>query len=111
MAKARVSKYTPELVNLITAQAPLNIEKAEALAATEPFIEAGITARGIIAKSRTLGLEYEPVVRVAKDGSTIVRKNELVAAIESATGATGLDTLAKADKAALRNLLTAITGN
>jgi hypothetical protein len=106
---AKGSKYTPEMIAAIQAQSPLDLDKAKALADTGIFQEAGVSARGIIAKVRTLGLEYHKVERKAKDGSVIVRKDEIVAAIEAATGVTGLDTLAKADKQALKVLLDAIS--
>ena len=106
---AKGSKYTPEMIQKLQEHSPLNLATAKALAETDMFKEAGITPKGIVAKVRTLGLEYHKVERKAKDGSVIVRKDEIVAAIEAAAGVTGLDTLAKADKQALKVLLDAIS--
>lgn len=107
---AKGSKYTQAMVEVMQAHAPLDLQKATALSESPLFQEAGVTPRGIVAKARTLGLEYIKVERKAKDGSVVIRKDALVAEIEALTGASGLDTLAKADKAALRNLLTALAG-
>lgn len=106
---AKGSKYTEDMVAqiemLATEHQGLDLQLCTELADTEMFANAGITARGIVAKARTLGLPYRRVVRTAKDGSSVVRKDELVTLIESATGLTDLDDLSKAGKQTLRRLV------
>ena len=107
MAKS-ASKYTEAMVARLSVEAangPLNLERLTALAADPLFSNAGITARGLVAKARTMGLAYEKVERVSKTGEPVVRKDELVDMLEKATGLTGLDSLAKAEKPALRKLV------
>jgi hypothetical protein len=108
-ATKKTAKYTPEMVAMIAAiPAPLNLAKCVELAANELFVEAGISARGIVAKARTMGVAYEKQTKVTKTGEPVARKDELVHEIEKAMGLTGLDSLAKAEKPALRSLLTAL---
>jgi hypothetical protein len=107
-AMAKGSKYTEEMVSAIEGAAsvgPLNLEVCTMLAEQPIFAEAGITARGIVAKARTLGLPYQKVVRTTKDGRSIVRKDEMVTRLEEVTGLSGLDGLEKANKEALRRLV------
>jgi len=104
---AKGSKYTEEMVNIIVEaaqDAPLNLQVCADLAAMPLFADAGISARGIVAKARTLSLPYQKVVRTTKDGRSIMRKDELVTRIESATGLADLDDLSKAGKETLRRL-------
>ena len=111
---AKGSKYTEEMVVLIeeaAANAPLNLQVCTDLAVMPIFAEAGISARGIVAKARTLGLPYQKVVRTTKDGRSIMRKDELVTRIESATGLTDLDDLSKAGKETLRRLADHLVAN
>jgi hypothetical protein len=112
---AKGSKYTEAMVNLIEDVASdtgsLNLQKCNALAAMPVFAEAGITARGIVAKARTLGLPYQKVVRTTKDGRSIVRKDEMVTRLEEVTGLSGLDGLEKANKEALRRLVDHLVAN
>ena len=112
---AKGSKYSEEMVKLIEDVASdtgsLNLQKCNALAAMPVFAEAGITARGIVAKARTLGLPYQKVVRTTKDGRSIMRKDELVVRIESATGLADLDDLSKAGKETLRRLADHLVAN
>jgi hypothetical protein len=84
---------------------PLNLASLTVLAADPLFSKADISARGLVAKARTLGLPYAKVERVSKSGEPVVRKDELVDMLEKATGLTGLDSLAKAEKPALRKLV------
>jgi len=105
---AKGSKYTDAMVKMLEAQAaqgPLNLQVLTSLAEAEVFVNAGVTARGLVAKARTLGLPYQKVERVSKTGEAVVRKDELVAKLEAATGLDGLDSLAKAEKGALRKLV------
>lgn len=113
-AKKATSKYTPELVAMIYAAAtpenPLTVERCAELAAKPEFVKAGITARGIAAKVRSLGnVPYKKVERVTKSGEPIAKKDEIVEQIEAVLGIDKLDSLAKAEKPALRRLLEAIT--
>ena len=106
------SKYNEAMVARITAEAangPLNLVTLTALADDPLFSKAGITARGLVAKARSLGLPYAKVERVSKSGEPVVRKDELVDLLEKATGLDGLDSLAKAEKPALRKLVDYLT--
>ena len=111
---AKSSKYTPEMVAAIAAAAdagPLNLQVCTDLAAQPLFADADISARGIVAKARTMGLPYEKAQRVTKTGAPVIRKDEIVVKIEHVLGVSGLTSLAKAEKPALRKLLEAITEN
>ena len=106
------SKYTEAMVARLAAEAakgPLNLERLTALAPDPLFSKAGITARGLVGKAPTMGLPYAKVERVSKSGEPVVRKDELVDMLEKATGLTGLDSLAKAEKPALRKLVDYLT--
>ena len=108
------SKYTEVMTARLAAEAatgPLNLERLTALAADPLFSKAGITARGLVAKARSMGLDYAKVERVSKSGDPVVRKDELVDMLEKATGLTGLDSLAKAEKPALRKLVDFLSVN
>ena len=107
--KKATSKYTPEMVALITASAPLNLAICEQIASDPVFQKAGITARGVAAKARSLGVEYKKVERVSKTGEAIATKEALVTEIEAALSVAGLTSLVKAEKKALKALLTALT--
>lgn len=108
--KKATSKYTASMEAAIRAAAPLNLAKAADLAATAEFVKAGVTARGIAAKCRSMNppVEYEKVERTDKTGAPVAKKDDIVAEIEAAMGVTGLDSLAKAEKPALKTLLAAI---
>jgi hypothetical protein len=112
---AKSSKYTPEMVSAIEACAAkngeLNLSRCVELAAMPLFADANITARGIVAKARTMGIAYEKVKRVTKAGQPVIRKDEIVIKIEEALGVEGLDSLSKAEKPALHKLLNALTEN
>lgn len=105
---AKGSKYTKAMVELLVAEAakaPLSLAVLNELVNDPVFAGAGVTARGLVAKARTLGLPYAKVERMTKTGAAVVRKDELVAQLEAATGLDGLDSLAKAEKNALRKLV------
>ena len=112
---AKSSKYTPEMVAQIERVADehgsLNLELCTSLASQDMFVAAGITARGIVAKARTMGLPYDKVKRLTKTGQPVIRKDEIVVKIENVLGVEGLDSLSKAEKPALHKLLQAITEN
>ena len=108
MAKAQ--KYSQEMVDLINAvELPFNLPKAIELAQHPVFVAADITPKGLIAKARTMGIEYQKQVRVSKTGEPVMRKDTLVAEIEAITGLDNLDSLSKADKAALKALVLALS--
>jgi hypothetical protein len=112
---AKSSKYTPEMVTAIGAacdeHGSLDLAICTELAKQPLFADADISARGIVAKARTMGLPYEKAQRVTKTGAPIIRKDEIVVKIEDALGVSGLTSLSKAEKPALRKLLQAITEN
>ena len=110
---SKSSKYTPEMVAVIERVADehgsLNLELCNELAAMPMFRDAEITARGIIAKARTMGVSYAKKQRLTKAGQPVIRKDEIVVKIQSALGVTGLSSLSKAEKPALQILLNALT--
>jgi hypothetical protein len=110
---SKSSKYTPEMVAVIERVAvehgSLNLELCNELAAMPMFRDAEITARGIIAKARTMGVSYAKKQRLTKAGQPVIRKDEIVVKIQSALGVTGLSSLSKAEKPALQILLNALT--
>ena len=112
---SKSSKYTPEMVAVIERVADehgsLNLELCNELAAMPMFRDAEITARGIIAKARTMGVSYAKKQRLTKAGQPVIRKDEIVVKIENVLGVEGLDSLSKAEKPALQKLLIAITEN
>jgi len=112
---AKSSKYTPEMVAMIEQAAAhhgsLNLELCNELATMPLFRDAEITARGIIAKARTMGISYAKKQRLTKAGQPVIRKDEIVVKIQSALGVSGLDSLSKAEKPALQKLLAAITAD
>jgi hypothetical protein len=93
-----------ELVELTEANAGV-FTYAMALA----FAEAnGLKHRSVIAKVKSLGLAYEPKpVKVTKQGEPVVRKAELVAAVEAALGV-AVPSLEKATKSDLQVLANAL---
>jgi hypothetical protein len=109
---AKSSKYSDAMVAAIEAAAKqagaLNLDLCVELAATPMFEDAGITARGIIAKARTMGLPYQKVKRLTKTGQPVIRKDEIVVKIEDRLGVNGLDSLSKAEKPALLKLYSAL---
>ncbi len=104
------SKYTAQHVAAMQEAAPLNLEKCAALAATDLFKKAGITARGIGAKALSEGIDYERKQPTTKTGEPVADKADLVAQIAEQLGVSKIESLAKADKAALRAVLDAVKG-
>ena len=75
-----MSKYTPVMEARIVSASPLNLEKATTLAS-----EFGVTYRSVIAKAKSMGLEY--IARPAparKEPAT--RKDEYANALRIMTG-------------------------
>ena len=97
--------YTPEMEQAITEASPLNIAKAKDLAN-----KLGRKPRSVIAKAISMGLPYDAAKPVRKDGSPVVRKAELVSAIEESlsSDAGSLVGLEKATRSALDMLLSEI---
>jgi hypothetical protein len=94
--------YTPEMIAVLTAAAPINHEKAQALAVQ---LDRGV--RSIIAKCKREGIEYISKPAPAKKKAA-PSKADLVAAICAATGADNLNGLEKATGQALNNLLSSL---
>ena len=74
-----MSNYTPKMIEQIKAAAPLNIEKARALAA-----DFGLSHRSVISKAKHLDVEYTPAVRKAASKAAGPTKAETLAAIRKA---------------------------
>jgi len=53
-----MSDYTKEMVATIMAAAPLDAAKAQQIAETDDFVRASKTKRSVIAKAKSLGLDY-----------------------------------------------------
>ena len=97
--------YTPEMEQAITEASPLNIAKAKDLAN-----KLGRKPRSVIAKAISMGLPYNAAKPARKDGTPIVRKAELVSAIEKSLSSSegSLVGLEKATRSALDTLLSEI---
>ena len=99
------TNYTPEMEQAIKAASPLDVAKAKVLAD-----QLGKNFRSVIAKAISMGLPYNAAKPVRKDGTPIVRKAELVSAIEKSlsAGSGSLVGLEKATRSALDSLLSEI---
>lgn len=96
------SRFDDAVLGAMRASAPLNMEKATAIA--EQY---GEKPRAIIAAAIRAGIEYQRAAKRSKDGSPVQSKEDIVAAI-SARLDVNLDGLEKATKASLGVLLDAI---
>ena len=96
------SRFNDEVLGAMRASAPLNMEKATAIA--DQF---GEKPRAIIAAAIRAGIEYQRAAKRSKDGSPVQSKDDIVSAISARLGVdlTGLE---KATKASLGALLDAI---
>lgn len=100
----KAQNYSAEQEAAIVAAAPLNLEKAKALAD-----EFGKSWRSVVAKAVNLGLEYQAKEKPAKRPAKVT-KAELVSAIENATGTDSpLRGLEKATMQSLVTLLGAVS--
>lgn len=99
----KVVNYSPDAIAAIKAAAPLNLEKAKAVAA-----DIGKTYRSVIAKAKSLGLEYISKPAPAKKAKAET-KAEIVGEIGVLLGDVTLDGLAKAPAAVLNTLRFRIT--
>lgn len=109
----KIANYTAAQEALIAAEAPLNYDKAQALAALPAMNTADGSprkARSIVAKAIRMGVTYERQVRVTKTGEAVVRKDELVAQIAESAGLAveSLAGLEKSPKGALQSLRAAL---
>ena len=100
----KVVNYTDEMVESIVAEyeAAPSRETVDALAA-----RFGKTSRSVIAKLSTLGI-YQAPARVTKTGTPVVKKETLVAEINSKLGVE-LPSLVKANKQDLEALFAALS--
>jgi len=98
----RTPNYTPEMLAVIASYTTYNKDVAAEIA-----IKIGKPLRSVIAKIKSLGLDYAVQRPVRKDGSAISRKADTVAAIAKALDMdlNDLDGLAKAPAKALESLL------
>ena len=105
---SKMINYTPSQENEMRELSPITYDCAVVLA--EKF---GKKLRSVIAKACSLdGVVYVARERVAKNGSVIVRKAEMVKAIEKALGSDtceDLSGLEKATKASLDALMRSIS--
>ncbi len=97
-----ISRFESEVLDAMRASAPLNLEKATAIA--EQY---GEKPRAIIAAAVRAGIEYQRAAKRSKDGSPVQSKEDLVAAI-SARLDVNLTGLEKATKSSLGVLLDAL---
>jgi len=111
-ATKKTAKYSPEMVAAIQSafqvDGYMDAAKCVAVLETEAFAGSDITQRGVIAKVRSMGLEYRKAEKVTKTGEPVATKEDIVTEIEKALGVTGLGSLSKAEKPALRRLLSAV---
>ncbi len=61
-----MSKYTNPMIDAVRSAAPLDLSKAHALANSDLFAKADVGYRSIIAKAKSLGVEYVKAVPAAK---------------------------------------------
>jgi citrate lyase beta subunit len=111
----KTTKYSPAMVAAIVsafeAKGFMDSASCAAVLKTEAFAGSDITHRGVIAKVRSMNLKYEKAEKVTKAGEPVATKEAIVAEIENALGVSGLSSLAKAEKKALRTLLSVVTGS
>ena len=61
-----MSKYTNPMIDAVRSAAPLNLAKAHDLANSDLFAKADVGYRSIIAKAKSLGVEYVKAAPAAK---------------------------------------------
>ena len=61
-----MSKYTNPMIDKIRSAAPLDLSKAHALANSDLFAKADVSYRSIIAKAKSLGVDYVKAAPAAK---------------------------------------------
>ena len=97
-----MSKYTPTMIEKLSAAQPLNLAKAQTFAS-----EFGVSHRSIIAKALSLGLTYEKKA-VSSSSSDRPTKADLVREIEQSLQGESLDGLQGASMRSLQSLLMSI---
>ena len=97
-----MSKYTPTMIEKLSAAQPLNLAKAQTFAS-----EFGVSHRSIIAKALSLGLTYEKKA-VSSSSSDRPTKADLVREIEQSLQGESLDGLQGASMRSLQALLMSI---
>jgi hypothetical protein len=92
------SKFDEKILNVMKEQAPLNFEKATAIAD-----EFGLKARSVVASAIRNGIAYTKKAKVNKAGLPVTSKEDLVESIADKLGVTveALNGLDKASKSAL----------
>jgi len=99
-----MSKYTPTMIEKMSAAQPLNLAKAQTFAS-----EFGVSHRSIIAKALSLGLTYEKkAVSSSSSSSDRPTKADLVREIEQSLQGESLDGLQGASMRSLQSLLMSI---
>jgi plasmid replication initiation protein len=101
-AKEKEVNYTPEMVQVLKDNAPLNYEKAKVLAVT-----LNRNYRSIIAKAKREKIEYIAKEPAIKKGRDVPTKAQMVKTIEAALDSKLLG-LEKAPVLALTNIIAAI---
>lgn len=61
-----MSKYTNPMIDAVRSAAPLDLAKAHALANSDLFAKADVSYRSIIAKAKSLGVDYVKAAPAAK---------------------------------------------
>lgn len=104
--KVKVVNYTPEQTARLIADYTANPTKDTVAALATAF---GKTTKSVVAKLVREGV-YKKAEKVAKDGTPVVHKNELVQKIADEIGVTSdkLDGLEAAPKNALKLILSAL---
>ena len=103
----KVLNYTPEMEKIITESAPLNLEKARELAT-----QLGKSYRSVIAKAKSLGVEYEskkPEPKKERGASKADTIKLIAAALDKPIA--DFDGLEKATGSALNAVLGAVLAN
>ena len=98
-----MSKYTPTMIEKMSAAQPLNLAKAQSFAS-----EFGVSYRSIIAKALSLGLTYEKKEAVVASSSDRPTKADLVREIERSLQGESLDGLQGASMRSLQALIMSI---
>lgn len=98
-----MSKYTESMVQKLTAEAPLNLEKAQSLAK-----EFRVSYRSVISKAKQLGLAYNAKVPAAARKATGPTKASLLTAIRSECDLVGRE--GDLTKAELESILAKLVG-
>jgi hypothetical protein len=104
--------YSKEMEAVLRSASPLTFEKAQDIASQDAFQAAGKSQRSVIAKAKSMGIDYIPKAKPVKR-ATEETKSDLVDRIAVALGGDSSDFagLSKATTAALLAVLSAVTPN